>query len=70
MHDQIVALAKQNKQLTFNDIDPFFGKSDEMQKAFLSKYEPNFPIYGKNRDFLGFWKCKWASEVNGQTHKG
>lgn len=58
MYDQIRAVASQNRQLTFADVDPFFGRAEEMQQAYLQKYEPKFPVFGTNADFVGNWNCR------------
>lgn len=58
MIDQIRSVAALNRQLTFADVDPFFGRAEEMQQSYLQKYEPKFPVYGTNIEFIGDWNCK------------
>lgn len=54
----IMNVTTENEDLKYHDVRPFAGKSDELQKAYLSKYESEFPKFKVNVNFEGHWDCK------------
>jgi len=55
--DEIISLTEKNQEMKYKDVRPFAGKADEMQKAYLSRYEYPFPRYEVNKNFVGKWGC-------------
>lgn len=58
-YDAIMKVAEK-ENLTWKDIRPLAGLGDLMQEAYVKAYEPSFPRYEVNKNFVGSWESKWT----------